>query len=99
MSYLSLCGREWGGWALIRGWALINFFCLWDGRLFEVGANSRLGAYSNKYGNTITYFVDQKDCGLWERDCTITKTQASFKHAHNHFLSDSNSRGHLFRRC
>ena len=33
-----------------RGWALINFFCLWDGRLFEVGANSRLGAYSNKYG-------------------------------------------------
>ena len=38
------------GWALIRGWALINFFCLWDGRLFEVGANSRRGAYSNKYG-------------------------------------------------
>ena len=38
------------GWALIRGWALINFFCLWHGRLFEVGANSRLGAYSNKYG-------------------------------------------------
>ena len=38
------------GWALIRGWALINFFCLEDGRLFEVGANSRLGAYSNKYG-------------------------------------------------
>ena len=31
-------------------WALINFFCLWDGRLFKVGANSRLGAYSNKYG-------------------------------------------------
>ena len=22
----------------------------WDGPLFEVGANSRLGAYSNKYG-------------------------------------------------
>ena len=39
------------GWALIRGWALINFFCLKDGRLFEVGANSRLGAYSIKYGN------------------------------------------------
>ena len=32
------------------GWALINFFCLQDGRLFEVGTNSRLGAYSNKYG-------------------------------------------------
>ena len=40
-----------GRWALIRGWALINFFRLKDGRLFEVGANSRLGAYSNKYGN------------------------------------------------
>ena len=40
------------GWAFIRGWALINFFCLQDGRLFEVGANSRLGAYSNKYGST-----------------------------------------------
>ena len=39
------------GWALIRGWAFINFFCLKDGRLFEVGANSRLGAYSNKNGN------------------------------------------------
>ena len=22
----------------------------WGGRLFEVGANSRLGTYSNKYG-------------------------------------------------
>ena len=41
------------GWALIRGWALINFFCLWDGRLFEVGANSRLGAYSKKYGTLL----------------------------------------------
>ena len=42
------------GWALIRGWALINFFCLQDGRLFEVSANSRLGAYSNKYGTSQT---------------------------------------------
>ena len=48
---LSLRGREAGWrWALIRGWALIKFFCLQDGRLFEVGSNSRLGAYSNKYG-------------------------------------------------
>ena len=39
------------GWVLIRGWALINFFCLQDGRLFEVGANSRLGVYSTKYGS------------------------------------------------
>ena len=32
------------GWALIRGWALINFFNLQGGRLFEVSAYSRLGA-------------------------------------------------------
>ena len=38
------------GWAFIRGWALINFFCLKNGRLFEVGANSRLGAYSIECG-------------------------------------------------
>ena len=36
-------------WVLIRGWALINFFCLLDGCLFKVGANLRLGAYLNKY--------------------------------------------------
>ena len=46
---------EWEGreveWSLIRGWALINFFCLKDGHIFEVVANSRLGAYSNKYGS------------------------------------------------
>ena len=53
----SLRGREVGwGWALIRGWALIKFFCLQDGRLFEVGANSRLGAYSNKYGTFIKIY-------------------------------------------
>ena len=47
-TYLSLSGsgREVGwGWALIQAWALIKFFCLQDGRLFEVGANS------NKYGH------------------------------------------------
>ena len=49
-AYLSLSGsgsgREvgWGGGVLIRGWALRNFFCLQDGRLFE------MGAFSNKYG-------------------------------------------------
>ena len=32
-----------------------------DGRLFEVGANSRLGAYSNKYG---TRFLPVHRCGL-----------------------------------
>ena len=53
-----------GGWRLFEfefeggevgwGWALIKFFCLQDWSLFEVGANSRLGAYSNKYGSTMT---------------------------------------------
>ena len=40
------CEGKGLGWK----WALINFFCLLDGLLFEVGANSRLGAFSNKYG-------------------------------------------------
>ena len=45
---LSMRGREAGwGWTLIQGWEFIKFFCLYDGHLFEVGANSRLGAYSN----------------------------------------------------
>ena len=48
---LSLRGSE-VGW----GWTLIKFFCLQDGCLFEVGANSRLGAYSNKYGKCNIYF-------------------------------------------
>ena len=34
----------------IQGWVLIYFFCLPDGHLFKMGANSRLGAYSNKSG-------------------------------------------------
>ena len=36
-----LGGGGVAAWALIRGWALINFFCLWDGCLFEVVAYSR----------------------------------------------------------
>ena len=36
-------GCGWG-WALIRGWALIKFSSQQDGRLFEAGANLRLGA-------------------------------------------------------
>ena len=43
---------------------LINFFCLWDGRLLEVGANSRLGAYSNNYGN-IPYWVYTSSQGVF----------------------------------
>jgi len=41
---------DWEGEGGGVGCALINLFSLWDGRLIEVGANSRLGAYSNKYG-------------------------------------------------
>ena len=43
-----LIGRRKGdrvGWALIRGWVLNNFFCLYDGCLFEVGTTSRSGAF------------------------------------------------------
>ena len=41
---------DWEGEGGGVGWALINFFSLWDGRLIDVGANSRLSASSNKYG-------------------------------------------------
>ena len=35
---------RWGGdGRLFQGWALIKFFCLQDGRLFEVGANNIRG--------------------------------------------------------
>ena len=63
------CGRlfevEWKGEGVepIQGWALINFFCLWDGRLLEVVTNSRLGAYSNKYG-TCTFTTTLSGLGL-----------------------------------
>ena len=33
----------------------------WGGRLFEVGANSSLGAYSNKYGNSLSLQMVQKN--------------------------------------
>ena len=39
---------EWeggGGRHLFEAGHFINFFCLWDGHLFEVGANSRSGTY------------------------------------------------------
>ena len=49
-------GVGWG-WAIIQGWALINFFCLQDGYLFEVGANARLGAYTNKDGTSTLIFI------------------------------------------
>ena len=65
-------GESRVGWALIRGWALINFLCLKDGRLFEVGANSRLGAYSNKYGRIAFHRGvgwgwggGTRECGPW----------------------------------
>ena len=39
-----LCAGGSLGWVLIRGWALINFSSLEEGRLFEAGVNLRLGA-------------------------------------------------------
>ena len=51
-AYLSLIEKG-------RGWALINFSYLQDGRLFDVGANSRLGPYSNKYGNYCFWFLQE----------------------------------------
>ena len=79
---LSLTGRE-VGWR----WALIKFFCLQDGRLFEVGANSRLGAYSNKYGISRPSWID-KDVlrlvgtkkALWKRLKFIISLQLTTKH-------------------
>ena len=56
-AYLSLSrsGRRGGvGW----GWGVCLFE---DGRLFEVGANSSLGAYSNKYGNSLSLQMVQKN--------------------------------------
>ena len=41
---------DWEGEGGGVGWALMNFFSLWEGRLIDVGANSRLSASSNKYG-------------------------------------------------
>ena len=43
-------GGSWVGWALIRGWALINFFLPLGWARIRGGRNSRLGAYLNKYG-------------------------------------------------
>ena len=67
-AYLSLSesGRE-VGWR----WALIKFFGLQDGRLFEVGANSRLGAYSNKYGNNVCHYwrCDGSSVQFWVYQC------------------------------
>ena len=70
-------------WVLIRGWALIIFFYLQDGRLFEVGANSRLGAYSNKYGTQNP--SSSKYCTGWGRDGVIKKV--SYRDALPHVQS------------
>ena len=49
----------------IRGWTLLNFFCLEDGRLFEVGANSRLGTYLNKY-DIIIIVINQSRSDVYQ---------------------------------
>ena len=49
------------GWSLIRLFEAgrsLTFSAFGMGRLFEVGANSRLGAYSNKYGITESTTLD-----------------------------------------
>ena len=43
-------------WALFRGWALINSLDFQGGRLFEVGAYSKVGGESDKYGNPLGTF-------------------------------------------
>ena len=45
-------GGGGGGGRLFEAGRLLTFFCLKDGCLFEVGANSKLGAYSNNYGTS-----------------------------------------------
>ena len=45
-----MCGREWGGGGcLFEARRLLTFSAFYNGRLFEVGANLKLGAHSNKY--------------------------------------------------
>ena len=44
-------GGWWGGGGRLFEARRLLSFCLQDGRLFEVSTNSRLGAYSNKYGS------------------------------------------------
>ena len=41
------------------------------GRLFEVGANSRLGAYSNKYGSCFSKTSTLPILGLQSRDKAV----------------------------
>ena len=45
LNFWTLRVGAYSRWAFIRGWALIKFLDLESGRLFEVGAYSRLGAY------------------------------------------------------
>ncbi len=65
----SSCALILGGWewALIRGWALINFSYLEGGRLFEVSAYSRLGAKSNKYGKPNNSCLRKVFTLLWNK--------------------------------
>lgn len=73
-------GLRWGGWALIRGGVPINFFCLWNRRLFEVGANLRLGANLNKYSSPLLIVLWAQKCAINLDDTGIT-AQNLFDHA------------------
>ena len=58
VAYLSLSGsgREvgWGG-RLFEAGRLLTFSAFRMGAYIEVGANLRLGAYLNKYGNSLFF--------------------------------------------
>ena len=83
LNFWTLRVGAYSRWVLIRGWALIIFFYLQDGRLFEVGANSRLGAYSNKYGTQNP--SSSKYCTGWGRDGVVKKV--SYRDALPHVQS------------
>ena len=52
-AYLSLIGKGGGGESAYSRLGTYELFLpLGYGRLFEVGANSKLGAYSNKHGSS-----------------------------------------------
>ena len=59
----------WEGvaWALLRGWALINFLGFHGGRLFEVGAYSKVGIYWQI--NTVFYSIIRNSNHFIPKEC------------------------------
>ena len=56
-----------GGGHLFEAGRLLTFSAFLDGRLFEVGANSRLSSYSNKYGIKRAKIYLRKVANVWWR--------------------------------